>query len=102
MKNLFNYDFLDKNKGISSGIIGTVFCLNASITKKIIQSIDIVPLIVVYTVLLILLLVGLSLFDKLLSRQNFSDKQLSLFNKIGCVIYIIGFLVAVYMIFWQD
>lgn len=100
MKYLFKYDFLDKNRGILSAIIGIVYCLMFIIPKQIVQSMG-AYLIVGVIVYPIILLGGLALLDKQLSKKNFSDSQLSLFNKIGFGVYCICFAIAFFIMFWH-
>lgn len=72
MKRLFKYDFLDKNKGIQSAIIAIVVCLMVAIPKQIVQSIGaylIIDLIIGVIVYPIVLLGGLALLDKQLSKK---------------------------------
>lgn len=100
MKRLFKYDFLNKNKGIQSVIIAIVVCLMVAIPKQIIQSMG-AYLIVSVIVYPIVLLGVLALLDKQLSKKNFSDSQLSLFNKIGFGVYCICFAIASFIMFWR-
>lgn len=96
----FKYDFLDKNKGIQSAIAGIVYCLMFIITKQIVQYIGAYSIVVVI-VCPIVLLGGLALLDKQLSRKNFSDSQLSLANKVGFGIYYTCFIATGFIIYWR-
>lgn len=100
MKRLFKYDFLDKNKGILSAIIAIVVCLMVAIPKQIIQSMGAYSIVGVIVCPIVLLGV-LALLDKQLSKKNFSDSQLSLFNKIGFGVYCICFAIASFIMFWR-
>lgn len=97
MKKLFKYDFLDKNKGILSAIIGVSYCVFIAIPKYNMPS-----FVVLVLIFAILLFGGCAFFDKWFLKQNFNQSQLSVFNKIGLVIYIISFMVAGYLVIWQD
>lgn len=100
MKRLFKYDFLDKNTGIQSAIIAIVVCLMVGMPKQIIQSMG-VYLIIGVIVYPIVLLGGLALLDKQLSKKNFSDSQLSLFNKIGFGVCCICFAIVLFIRFFR-
>ncbi|UYZ70430.1 hypothetical protein [Moraxella bovis] len=59
--------------------------------------------IIVLGVIWAALLCGIYAFlDKWLAKQNFNQNQLSIFNKIGWIIYIISLMVAGYLVIWQD
>lgn len=100
MKRLFKYDFLNKNKGIQSAIIAIVVCLMVGIPKQIIQSMG-AYLIIGVIVYPIVLLGGIALLDRQLSKQNFSDSQLSLANKVGFGIYYTCFIATGFIIYWR-
>ncbi|AWY19584.1 hypothetical protein LP123_03065 [Moraxella bovis] len=97
MKKLFKYDFLDKNKGIQSAFFSVSFCVFIAIPKY--NTLFIIVLGVIWAALLC----GIYAFlDKWLAKQNFNQNQLSIFNKIGWIIYIISLMVAGYLVIWQD
>lgn len=96
----FKYDFLDKNKGIQSAIIAILVCLMVGIPKPIVQSMG-AYLIVGVIVYPIVLLGGLALLDKQLSKKNFSDSQLSLFNKISFGVCCICFAIVLFIRFFR-
>lgn len=51
----------------------------------------------------VVLLFGIYAFlDKWFLKQNFNQNQLSIFNKIGWIIYIISLMVVGYLVIWQD
>ncbi|OOR86651.1 hypothetical protein LP109_10780 [Moraxella bovis] len=97
MKKLFKYDFLDKNKGIQSAFFSVSFCVFIAIPKY--NTLFIIVLGVIWAALLC----GIYAFlDKWLAKQNFNQNQLSIFNKIAWIIYIISLMVAGYLVIWQD
>lgn len=94
MKNLFKYDFLDKNKGIQSAIIGVLFCVFIAISKY--------NTVVWFLIWMVSLFGSCAFFDKWFFKQNFNKSQLSTFNKIGWVIYIVSLMVAFCVILWRS
>ncbi|UZA03740.1 hypothetical protein [Moraxella bovis] len=88
---------MDKNKGIQSAFFSVSFCVFIAIPKY--NTLFIIVLGVIWAALLC----GIYAFlDKWLAKQNFNQNQLSIFNKIGWIIYIISLMVAGYLVIWQD
>lgn len=73
------------------------FCVFIAIPKY--NTLFIIVLGVIWEVLLF----GIyAFFDKWFLKQNFNQNQLSIFNKIGWIIYIISLMVVGYLVIWQD
>lgn len=73
------------------------FCVFIAIPKY--NTLFIIVLGVIWEVLLF----GIYAFlDKWFLKQNFNQNQLSIFNKIGWIIYIISLMVVGYLVIWQD
>ncbi|WP_143821769.1 hypothetical protein [Moraxella bovis] len=88
---------MDKNKGIQSAFFSVSFCVFIAIPKY--NTLFIIVLGVIWAALLC----GIYAFlDKWLAKQNFNQNQLSIFNKIAWIIYIISLMVAGYLVIWQD
>lgn len=102
MKNLFRYDFFDKNKGVAMAAYAIVCCVFIAARQFNVQlpvAIFGVPMAVVWLLLCLGVLALFAWINRAFGRQALTDKQLRLLNKIGWAIWAVCLIVATYMIF---